>query len=52
MTPMAAEQGRRVSLPETGPATEVPGPPPQGSLAWDPEYVEYLRWLAGQSRQP
>ena len=52
MTPMAAEQGQQVSLPESGPAAEVPGRPPQGTLAWDPEYVEYLLWLARPSRQP
>jgi hypothetical protein len=25
---------------------------PQGTLAWDPEYAEYLRWLAEQGQQP
>jgi hypothetical protein len=25
---------------------------PQGTLAWDPEYAEYLRWLAEQDQQP
>lgn len=52
MTPMTAEQGQQVSLQESGAAAAVPGRPPQGTLAWDPEYVEYLLWLAGRSRQP
>lgn len=30
--------------------TAVAGrPAPQGALAWDPEYLEYLRWLAEQN---
>lgn len=30
----------------------ITGRTPQGTLAWDPEYAEYLHWLAVSIEEP
>jgi hypothetical protein len=41
-----------VSEQESPRAAQAPGRVPQGTLALDPDWAEYLRWLAGQGQQP
>jgi len=46
------ERNRVVSSQESQRIAQTLSRVPQGTLAWDPEYAEYLRWLAEQDQQP
>jgi hypothetical protein len=49
----AGREGRNrvVSSQESQGIAQTLSQVPQGTLAWDPEYAEYLRWLAEQGKQ-